>query len=78
MNAPTPILVAIELVIGQIGQIGRTVGMFLLQAQYPGATEQEDVIKRLMMGERIAIAIAGRIAYVHRDIEFDTWYLRRA
>jgi hypothetical protein len=75
VNAPTPLPVATELV---IGQIGRTVGMFLIQAQYPGIAEQEEVIKRLMMGERIAIAVAGRIAYVHRDTEFDTWYLRRA
>lgn len=60
-----------------IGQIGRSVGLFLMQAQYPHHQELEDVLKRAMMGERIAISIAGRIAYVYRDNEFDTWYMRR-
>lgn len=61
-----------------IGQIGRNVAMFMMEAQYPRQVEHEDVIKRVMLGERIAVTIATRIAYVYRDPEFDTWYLRRA
>ena len=74
MTPTTPAPVAPSDVV--IGQIARTVGTFLLQAQYP--TDYEDVLKRLMMGERIPISVGGRIAFVHRDTEFDTWYLRRA
>ncbi len=59
-----------------IGQIGKSVGLFMITSQYNQA-EVEDVIHRIMLGEKILVRVAGVKVFLVRDPEFDTWYLTR-